>query len=108
MAYYTNCITSSIIQVVDGQMSNKMSVGVQLSIRLSEPKEWDLVKAYSLKMEKLGYHSLWLGDHLFGSRLECWTVLSALSSVTQSIRLGTLVLCNSFRNPALLAKMAAS
>ncbi len=40
--------------------------------------------------------------------LECWTTLSALSSVTERIRLGTMVSCNSFRNPSLLAKMAAT
>jgi F420-dependent oxidoreductase-like protein len=40
--------------------------------------------------------------------LECWTTLSALSAVTTRIRLGTMVSCNSFRNPALLAKMAAT
>jgi alkanesulfonate monooxygenase SsuD/methylene tetrahydromethanopterin reductase-like flavin-dependent oxidoreductase (luciferase family) len=40
--------------------------------------------------------------------LECWTTLSALSSLTEKIRLGTMVTCNSFRNPSLLAKMAAT
>ena len=40
--------------------------------------------------------------------LECWTTLSALSTLTKKIRLGTLVTCNSFRNPALLAKIAAT
>ena len=40
--------------------------------------------------------------------LECWSTLSALSTVTKKIRLGTMVTCNSFRNPALLAKMAAT
>ena len=47
---------------------------------------------------------------MFGKRpiLESWTTLSALSSITTEIRLGTMVLCNSFRNPALLAKMAAT
>jgi alkanesulfonate monooxygenase SsuD/methylene tetrahydromethanopterin reductase-like flavin-dependent oxidoreductase (luciferase family) len=51
-----------------------------------------------------------LGDHLAlrGPRLECWTTLSALAAATDKIRLATLVLCNSFRNPALLAKMAAT
>jgi F420-dependent oxidoreductase-like protein len=39
---------------------------------------------------------------------ECWTTLSALSTITSKIRLGTMVLCNSFRNPAVLAKMAAT
>ena len=64
-----------------------------------------------LECERLGYHSVWLDDHLmFGEQpiLECWTTLSALSIVTTRIRLGSMVACNSFRNPALLAKIAAS
>jgi probable F420-dependent oxidoreductase len=40
--------------------------------------------------------------------LECWTALSALSRETTRLRLGTSVLCNSYRNPAILAKMAAT
>ncbi|WP_158895456.1 TIGR03619 family F420-dependent LLM class oxidoreductase [Amycolatopsis anabasis] len=40
--------------------------------------------------------------------LECWTALSALSRDTTSLRLGTSVLCNSYRYPAVLAKMAAT
>ncbi|MCW4010821.1 MAG: TIGR03560 family F420-dependent LLM class oxidoreductase [Candidatus Bathyarchaeota archaeon] len=61
--------------------------------------------------ERLGYHSAWLDDHLmFGYMpiLECWTTLSALAVSTKRIRLGTMVTSNGFRNPALLAKMAAT
>jgi F420-dependent oxidoreductase-like protein len=64
-----------------------------------------------LECERLGYDSIWLDDHLmFGTNpiLECWTTLSTLAAITAKIRLGTMVLCNSFRNPALLAKMAAT
>jgi alkanesulfonate monooxygenase SsuD/methylene tetrahydromethanopterin reductase-like flavin-dependent oxidoreductase (luciferase family) len=39
---------------------------------------------------------------------ECWTVLAALAEATQRVELGTLVLCNTFRNPAILAKMATA
>lgn len=70
-----------------------------------------IVRDIALECERLGYHSLWLDDHLMfknSSILECWTTLSALSSITTRIRLGTMVTCNSFRNPALLAKMAAT
>jgi F420-dependent oxidoreductase-like protein len=64
-----------------------------------------------LECERLGYHSVLLDDHLMLEKmpiLECWTTLSALSSATENVRLGTMVTCNSFRNPALLAKMAAT
>jgi F420-dependent oxidoreductase-like protein len=64
-----------------------------------------------LESERLGYYSVWLDDHLmYGSSpmLECWTTLSALASATAKIRLGTMVTSNAFRNPALLAKMAAT
>ncbi|HUY18990.1 MAG TPA: TIGR03560 family F420-dependent LLM class oxidoreductase [Candidatus Binataceae bacterium] len=60
--------------------------------------------------ERLGFHSLWLVDHVFSplypdlDHHECLALLSALAARTGSIRLGVLVLCNSFRNPALLAK----
>ena len=69
------------------------------------------VRDVVLECERLGYHSVWLDDHLmFGKRpiLECWTTLAVLSSLTTKIRLGTMVLCSSFRNPALLAKMTAT
>jgi len=42
------------------------------------------------------------------SILESWTTLSALSTLTSKIRLGTMVSCNQHRNPALLAKSAAT
>jgi F420-dependent oxidoreductase-like protein len=64
-----------------------------------------------LECERLGYDSVWLDDHMMLNTipiLECWTTLTALSRTTEKIRLGTMVTCNSFRNPALLAKMAAT
>jgi F420-dependent oxidoreductase-like protein len=72
---------------------------------------FDFVRDIVLECERLGYHSVWLDDHLMyknSSILECWTALSALSAVTHRIRLGTMVTCNTFRKPALLAKMAAT
>ncbi len=65
--------------------------------------------------EQLGYHSLWLFDHFYhfpfiGNRsvLEPWTLMSVLAGATTRIRFGTLVLCNGYRPPAMLAKMAAT
>ena len=64
--------------------------------------------------ERLGFHSAWFMDHLYAPGMpqvpafEAWTTISALATVTERIRLGHLVLCNSFRHPAVLAKMATS
>jgi F420-dependent oxidoreductase-like protein len=96
---------------------NKVNFGVFLPFYAFEFGEkntspsFNRVRDVVLECERLGYHSVWLDDHLmFGKRpiLECWTTLATLSSLTTRIRLGTMVLCSSFRNPALLAKMAAT
>jgi probable F420-dependent oxidoreductase len=84
--------------------------------------------------EALSFDSIWLCDHFLtlapdayardagidrargGSQhatgsmplLECWTALSALARDTERVRLGTSVLCHSYRWPSVLAKMAAT
>jgi alkanesulfonate monooxygenase SsuD/methylene tetrahydromethanopterin reductase-like flavin-dependent oxidoreductase (luciferase family) len=66
------------------------------------------------RCEQLGIRSLWLYDHLYGPglpqlpSLEAWTLATALLTCTRTLRVGHLVLCNQFRHPALLAKMAAT
>jgi len=65
-------------------------------------------------LERLGYHSIWLVDHFWNRGvpaadvLECTTTMGALAAATEKIRIGSLVLCNSFRNPAMLAKVMAT
>lgn len=66
------------------------------------------------RCEQLGIGSVWLYDHLYGPgapdlpSLEAWTLATALLSRTSTLRVGHLVLCNQFRHPALLAKMATT
>ncbi|SEH85453.1 Flavin-dependent oxidoreductase, luciferase family (includes alkanesulfonate monooxygenase SsuD and methylene tetrahydromethanopterin reductase) [Mycolicibacterium rutilum] len=62
----------------------------------------------------LGIDSVWLYDHLYGPgapdypSLEAWTLATALLSNTERIHIGHMVLCNQFRHPAVLAKMATT
>jgi F420-dependent oxidoreductase-like protein len=65
--------------------------------------------------ESLGFESLWVSDHFFMTDdsvgtpcLECWTALTALARDTKTLRLGPMVSAQSYRNPALLANVAAS
>ena len=64
--------------------------------------------------EALGLHSVWFYDHLYSPgqpdrpSLEGWTLASYVLAETTRLRVGHLVLCNNFRHPALLAKMAST
>src|SRR5215813_3221134 len=74
------------------------------------------IRAIAQQAETDGFDSIWLADHLLyrdpgeptWGIWECWTMLSALAEATQRMEIGTLVLCNSFRHPAILAKMATT
>ena len=65
--------------------------------------------------EEVGFASAWLVDHFhtipYPSQevtFECWTTTAALARDTSTIRIGQMVTCNSYRHPALLAKMAST
>ncbi len=66
------------------------------------------------RCEDLGIDSLWLYDHLYGPgmpeypSMEAWTLATALLARTERIRVGHMVLCNQFRHPVTLAKMATT
>jgi probable F420-dependent oxidoreductase len=84
---------------------------------LGRPPIWTEIRDLALQAEDAGFDSVWVYDHLlyrFPDREatvgvhECWSILSALAGVTTSVELGTLVMPTSWRNPALLAKMAAT
>ena len=97
-----------------------MKVGVVMPIGPQDPTGvvpgWAATREAALVSEEAGFDSVWVYDHLlfrFGTDPtqgihECWTVLSALAAITSRVELGIVVLAMPFRNPALLAKMAAT
>jgi len=68
----------------------------------------------AVRCEELGIGSVWLYDHMYGPgapeipSLEAWTLATALLSRTERLRVGHMVLCNQFRHPVVLAKMATT
>jgi F420-dependent oxidoreductase-like protein len=77
--------------------------------------KWDRIVYLAVLAEELGFDSLWVYDHVHNvpkpaheAVFECWTTLAALSQRTSRIRLGQMVGCNSYRNPALLAKITST
>jgi F420-dependent oxidoreductase-like protein len=76
---------------------------------------WQRTVAVTRQAERLGFESVWLFDHFHTVpnptdeiTFESFTSLSALAALTERVRLGQIVICNGFRNPALTAKMAAT
>ncbi len=89
----------------------KIDFGVMLR---QQKVEFSKIRETAELCDELGFHSVWFYDHILGMGgieldiYEAWTLMSALSTVTSKVRIGTMVLCNSFRPPSLLAKMGST
>jgi len=91
-----------------------MKIGLMLPLGADETGGFADLRAMALAAEDSGLDSVWGADHLvyrddeglWGIH-ECWTVLTAVAALTSRVEIGPLVLALPFRNPALVAKMAA-
>jgi F420-dependent oxidoreductase-like protein len=78
-------------------------------------RAWRRTVDVARQAERIGAESIWLFDHFTTTpkptdeiTFESFTALAALATLTERVRLGHIVLCNGFRNPALTAKMAST
>lgn len=78
-------------------------------------EHWPIITRVAGQIEELGYESLWVYDHFHTFpeptqevTYEAWTMMAALAPVTNTVRLGQMCTCNTYRPPSYLAKVAAS
>jgi F420-dependent oxidoreductase-like protein len=91
---------------------------VRFSYWASSQQSWSQLLASAQHVERTGWDGMWIADHLMpgpgfgdddgGPHHEAWTVLGALAASVPRIRIGPLVSGNTYRNPALLLKMAVT
>ena len=77
--------------------------------------DWPGLLEAGVRADRLGYDTLWTWDHLYpivgsheGPIFEGWLTLAAWAQATEHVRIGLMVGANTFREPALTAKMARS
>jgi alkanesulfonate monooxygenase SsuD/methylene tetrahydromethanopterin reductase-like flavin-dependent oxidoreductase (luciferase family) len=91
---------------------------MRLSYCLDLGRPWAQVLELAQRVEAAGWPAVYVCDHFMvhdpaglpadGPMLECWTAMTALAARTTTVRIGSLVLGNTYRHPAVLANMAAT
>jgi F420-dependent oxidoreductase-like protein len=88
---------------------------MRFSVWLQNTPSWDDIVTTGRHAETLGFEGLWVADHFMpfagdigGPMHECWSLLAGLAAAVPRVRLGPMVSGNTYRNPALLAKIAAT
>lgn len=78
-------------------------------------EQYEAMTRVGLAAEAAGYDSIWVFDHFhtvptpeIETTFEAWTITAGLARDTKTVRIGQMVTCNGYRNPALLAKIAST
>jgi alkanesulfonate monooxygenase SsuD/methylene tetrahydromethanopterin reductase-like flavin-dependent oxidoreductase (luciferase family) len=110
-------MNASTAPAVAGETTAGRARPLKLGFHLPETERiapWQEIAQLCRLAEDVGFDSIWVPDHLLyrfpGKEpvgpWECWSILSAVAAVTKRVEIGPLVLCTTFRNPGLIAKMA--
>ncbi len=91
--------------------------GVRVGVLSRQGASYDETLGFCEEAERLGFDVVYVNDHFMGPVpgpaasercFEAWSLLSALAARTERIRLGVLVTGNTYRHPAVVAKMAVT
>jgi F420-dependent oxidoreductase-like protein len=85
-------------------------------VEIRDPiEQYEAMTRVGQAAEQAGYDSIWVYDHFhtvpqptMETTFECWAITAALARDTNTVKIGQMVTCNGYRNPALLAKIAST
>ncbi len=85
-----------------------------ISAKLAPTFDYPVLERFWRSADALGFHAIWDYDHFYGLTdaelltYDGWTLLAGMAAHTTNARIGCLVGSVTYRNPAMLAKMAAT